>query len=554
MDYTYDVQSYKKVFESSFSWISQFMRNVRRYPDSRAVIDPVKEQIWTYKDLNTDVNKLANFLLEKGVKPSDVVFFQLYNSPQFVMCYIAPQKIGAIDSPVNFNFSAQETANLIDRDKPKVYVYDTDVSEMAVRALELCENKPEIVLAVDYRGNAGELPAGHYSFGEILASGNGCEPDVEFEHDMYMEVTRLSTSGTTGTPKGIPLNNINEVLSAHDTIMSFPLSPRDVTMNMTPWFHRGGLHSGGPNPTLYVGGCVVVMRMFSPKYCFEYTKKYGITFLIGAPAALVKLADRQQKHPEELPTLKGIVTMGAPLEKEECIRFLKTLTPNIFNGYGTTETFWNTFLRPYDLPDMSGTAGRSCIGDEVRVVNIYPDRKADPDDMVPMDGKSTGEIIIFAPEKTAMCYVANEEQTKEKYSDDGWFYTKDVGTWDANQYISITGRKDNMIICMGENIYPEQLEEVINQNERVKDCMIIGVDDPSRGQSVAAYILPADDTLTVQDINAFCTNHDAIAYYKCPRYYAIVSELPYNATGKKLHNVLRAGAKDDLVNGVLRRP
>ena len=553
MNYTYDADNYRKIFESSFSWINQFMRNVRRYPDNNAMIDPIKERTWTYRQLNDDVNKLTNLLLEKGVQPSDIVFFQLYNSPAFVISYIAPQKLGAINSPVNFNFSAQETANLIDRDKPKVYIYDTDVDEMAERALEICKNKPEIVIAVDYRETFGPLPEGHLCFNDIMDHGNAEEPKVEYEQDIYREVTRLSTSGTTGTPKGIPLNSINEVLSAHDTIMSFPLSPKDVTMNMTPWFHRGGLHSGGPNPTLYVGGCVVIMRMFSPKYCFEYAEKYGITFLIGAPAALVKLADRQQKHPTQLKTLKGIVTMGAPLEKEECIRFLKTLTPNIFNGYGTTETFWNTFLRPYDLPQMSGTAGRSCIGDEVRIVNMYPDRKAEPDDTVQMDGQTPGEIIIFSPEKTAMCYVANEEQTKEKYYK-GWFYTKDVGTWDQDQYITITGRKDNMIICMGENIYPEQLEEVINQYDRIKDCMIIGVDDPSRGQAVAAYILPADETLTIQDVNAYCTNHDAIAYYKCPRYYALVDELPYNATGKKRHVVLKERAADDLKNGVLKRP
>ncbi len=553
MGYTYDAENFRQIFESSFSWINQFMRNVRRYPANKAMIDPAKEEIWTYRELNRDVNKLANALSEQGLGEDDIMFFQLYNSPAFVMSYIAPQKLGAINSPVNFNFSAQETANLIDRDKPKAYIYDTDVMEMAVRALEICENKPEIVIAVDYRGKVETLPEGHLSFEEIMKNGCEDEPKAEFTQDIYREVTRLSTSGTTGTPKGVPLNSINEVMSAHDTIMSFPLSPKDITMNMTPWFHRGGLHSGGPNPTLYVGGCVVIMRMFSPKLVFDYAEKYGITFLIGAPAALVKLADRQAKHPADLSSLKGIVTMGAPLEKEDCIRFLETLTPNIFNGYGTTETFWNTFLRPYDLPDMSGTAGRSCIGDEVRVVKMYPDRKAEPDDIVPLDGQTPGEIIIFSPEKTAMCYIASEEQTKEKYYK-GWFYTKDVGTWDKDQYITVTGRKDNMIICMGENIYPEQLEEIINQNERIKDCMIIGVEDPSRGQSVAAYILPADETLTVKDVNAFCTNHDAIAYYKCPRYYAIMDELPYNATGKKQHVKLKERAADDIKNGILKRP
>ncbi|MCF0142281.1 MAG: acyl--CoA ligase [Parasporobacterium sp.] len=553
MGYTYNAENFRQIFESEFSWISQFMRNVRRYPERPAVIDPRDDSVLTYKTLNEQVNRLANGLVSLGVKEDDLVLYQLYNSPQFVMSYIAPQKIGAINSPTNFNFSAGETAGLIDRDCPKVYIYDTDVMEMAVRALEICAHKPEIVIAVDYRNIAETLPEGHISFAKLLEESSPEEPAFDYTHDVYREVTRLSTSGTTGTPKGIPLNSINEVMSAHDTIMSFPLSPLDVTMNMTPWFHRGGLHSGGPNPTLYVGAALVVMRMFSPQKCFEYAEKYGITFLIGAPAALVKLANRMEKHPADLSRLKGIVTMGSPLEKEECRRFMDVLTPNIFNGYGTTETYWNTFLRPYDLPDKAGSAGRSCIGDEVRVVNIYPDRKAEPDDTVPMDGKTNGEVIIFSCEKTAMCYIANEAQTEEKYYK-GWFYTKDVGTWDEEQYVSITGRKDNMIICMGENIYPEQLEEIINQNPRIKDCVIVGVEDPSRGQAVAAFIVPEDKTLTIQEVNQFCTNHDDIAYYKCPRYYALVDELPYNATGKKLHNVLMEKAPEYLKDGILKRP
>lgn len=157
--------------------------------------------------------------------------------------------------------------------------------------------------------------------------------------------------------------------------MHFPLNPTDVTMNMTPWFHRGGLHSGGLTPTFYAGGSVVILRNYNPRVCLTYAEKYGVTFLVGVPAVLTSLATRQEKHPVDLSKIKGIVTMGSPLEKAQCIRFQETLTPNIFNGYGTTETFWNTFLRPYDLPEMSGSAGRSCTDDDVRVVKAYEDKK-----------------------------------------------------------------------------------------------------------------------------------------------------------------------------------
>ena len=551
--YTYDVEKFKGVFESSFTWLEGFMRNVRRRPDRRAMVDPMQDKVWTYGELNGDVNRLANALSSAGVRAGDVVLYQLYNSPQFAFCYIAPRKLGAINSPVNFNLSAGETAALIDRDMPKIYVYDCDVKEMAWRAVELSEHKPEVIIAVDYRGEKPELPTGHVFFGDFVERYGTDEPERDFVPNMYAEVTRLCTSGTTGVPKGVPLNDVNEVLSAHDTIMHFPLSPMDTTMNMTPWFHRGGLHSGGLTPTLYVGGSVVIMRMFSAKSCFDYVEKYGITYLIGVPSALSNLAVRQERHPADLSALKGIVTMGSPLEKSACERFQKLLTPNIFNGYGTTETFWNSFLRPYDLPDMAGTAGTACTGDEVRLVRIYEDRRAEPDDIVPMDGSTPGEIIIFTCEKSALSYTKNEEQTREKYYK-GWFYTKDVGTWDEKQYITVAGRKDNMIICMGENIYPEQLEAVINENEKVLDCMVVGVPDPSRGQAVAAYVVVSDPSLTAKELNHYCVNHNGVSKYKCPRYYAFVEKLPYNSTGKKQHTVLQEQAKKDLAEGRLQRP
>ena len=119
--------------------------------------------------------------------------------------------------------------------------------------------------------------------------------------------------------------------------------------------------------------------------------------------------------------------MGAPLSKVDCIRYINTLTPNIFNGYGTTETFWNSFLRPYNLPEGAGSVGGSCIDDEVRVVQIYDDKKAEPDEMIPHDSLTEGEIIIRSPEKTTYSYYNNDEMTKEKFYR-GWMYTGDTGT------------------------------------------------------------------------------------------------------------------------------
>ena len=433
-----------------------------------------------------------------------------------------------------------------------MYIYDAEIVETAVKALELCTHKPEFVIAANNSNKEFCPPEGHILYDSFVDGADENDPPVDFEPHIYDEIVRLQTSGTTGTPKGVPLNNINEVLSAHDVIMHFPLNPTDVTMNMTPWFHRGGLHSGGPTPTLYVGGALVIMRTFNPKVCIDYIEKHKITFLTGVPSVLTLLATRQEKHPKRLESLKGIITMGSPLEKEACIRFQNILTPNIFNGYGTTESFWNTFLRPFDLPEMSGTAGRSCTDDEVRIVRVYDDKKAEPDDTVPTDNATEGEVIIKCPAKSTYCYANNEQATKDKFYK-GWMYTGDIGTWDDRQFITIAGRKDDMIISKGENIYPARIEEVLNCHPKVSECIVTGVSDSTRGESVAAYVIPSDESLTVQELIDYCAQSPNLSKYQAPRYYRFVSELPHTATGKKQHYIIKKQAEEDLKNGLLLR-
>ncbi len=552
MNYTYNADMFIETFESEFTWLNGFMRNVRRFGSRCAAIDASSGERLTYDELNRAANKLANAFRASGLKKSNMVFVQLYNSQQFLFSQIAVQKAGGIFNPANFNLSPGETAEIINHNKPKIYIYDTELLGTAEKALEISAHKPDVIIAVNNSRKGIILPNGHISYEDYTVHQSENDPPIDFNPHIYDEVIRLQTSGTTGIPKGVPLNNINEVLSAHDVIMHYPLNPTDVTMNMTPWFHRGGIHSGGPTPTLYAGASLVIMRTFNPKTCLDCVEKYGITFLTGVPSVLTLLASRQEKHPKDLSSLKGITTMGSPLEKAACIRFQQLLTPNIFNGYGTTETFWNTFLRPYDLPERAGSAGRSCTDDEVRIVKTYDDRKAEPDDLVSADGITEGEIIIKSPAKTTCCYVNNDEATKAKFYK-GWLYTGDIGTWDENMFITIAGRKDDMIISKGENIYPARIEEVLNRHPKVKECIVTGVPDSTRGESVAAYIIPEDNSLTVAELMDYCDASPNLSKYQSPRYYRFVDELPHTATGKKQHFIIKKKAKEDLENGLLMR-
>ncbi len=550
MEFTYDVSMFRETFESEFTYMNGFLRNTRRFSDRPAMYCPIRDQRWTYRSLNLDVNRLANALAKDGVKKNDVVMYQLYNCAEFVFCFLAPQKLGAINSPINFRLSPGETAIILEDSKPEVFFYDAECREMTEKALKISKHKPKRVVMVDIFGKETP-PDGVLTYDQYVDKMPEIEPETPERH-IYDENTRLYTSGTTGMPKGVPINNINEVLSSHDVIMHFPLSPHDKTMNLSPWFHRGGLHSGGPAPTLYIGGEIIIMRAFHPKHSIRVAAEQEATFLIGAPPMLKMICDQQKKKPADLSSIKGIITMGAPLEKSACIEYQKILTPNIYNGYGTTESFWNSFLRPYDLPDMSGTVGRSCTDDDVAVVKTYPDRKAEPDDLVEKDNHEVGEIIIKCPAKTSY-YYTNKPEASEKTYYKGWMYTSDLGIWDKNEFVTIVGRRDDMIVVSGENIHPAQIEEVLNEHPLVHDCIITAVPDKLRGQSVVAYVVKNDDSLTVKDLVSYCKNHDMLSVYKCPRYYRFVDQLPLNATGKKVHYKAAQMALEDQANGLLER-
>lgn len=552
------LKDFKEIFESRYTWIEGFMRNVRRYAKRLAMIDPEKGESWTYEELNREVNHLCNALHSKGVKKGDVVMVQMLNCPEFVYAYVACHKMHAVCCPLSFRISAGETAFNIDDSKPKVIICCNSKVESIVEALNQTEHKPECLIVTSPApsqkmgdGKSWE-ESGFVTYQDFISGTTDEEPPFTCDYNIYDETTRLYTSGTTGKPKGVSLTSINEVLSAHDVMIHFPMSYKDVTMNTTPWFHRGGLHCAGPCPALYAGSTMVVMGKFEPDVALRYISKYKITFLIGVPTVLEALADEQERKSYDLASLKGIVTMGSPLERGACIRYQRVLTPNIFNGYGTTETFWNTFLRPFDLPENAGTAGASCVDDDVRVVKVYEDRRAEPDDLAATDGTEVGEVIICSPAKSPYVYYGNEVETERKYYKD-FIYTNDLATWDENQFVTIVGRKDDMIISSGENIYPTEVEAVLNTHPKVKDCIVTSVPDKIRGQMVTAYIVVNDPSLTPEELDAFCKNSHDIANFKRPRYYRFTQQIPFNATGKKLHVKIKETAAHDLKNGLLYR-
>lgn len=537
----------KTIFESCYTWIEGFMRNVRRYGGKLAMINPDDGRQWTYTEMNEECNRLSNALIADGLQKADIIMLQLINCPEFAFGYLAAHKSHAVCCPVNFRLKPGELAFNIDDSKPMAIIFNEVNKADILEALKITKHQPKKLIVV---GGASDGKVTSYA--DYVRDASVKEPVFDYDYNIYDETTRLYTSGTTGFPKAVPLTSINEVLSAHDVMIHFPMNYKDVTMNTTPWFHRGGLHCAGPCPAFYAGATIVIMGKFNAELTLKYVDHYKITFIVGVPTVLEELADNQERKGYNISTLKGIVTMGSPLERSACIRYQHVLTPNIFNGYGTTETFWNTFLRPFDLPENAGTAGASCVDDDVRVVKIYENHRATPDDLAAMDGIEVGEVIICSPAKSPYSYANNVGETDRKYAN-GFIYTNDLATWDKNQFITIVGRKDDMIISSGENIYPTEVEAVLNMHPKVKDCIVTSVPDKMRGQIVTAYVVRDDMSLTPEELDSYCKESPNIANFKRPRFYRFVAQIPFNATGKKLHVKIKETALEDLKNGLLYR-
>lgn len=535
MQPTYDANQFRKIFESRYTYLDGFMRNVLRKYDKPALYCPLTDRSWTYGTLNEEANRLAHALRGAGMEHGDVVMYALLNSAEFVFTYLAAHKLGCINAPINYRLSAGEIALLIDASRPKVLIYDEDFAKLFKEALPLVKHRPKTIVMADLH-NTGTPPAGIVAYRDFVKDSPCTNPRLDFTPSIYDETTRFFTSGTTNLPKAVPVNGLNEVLSAHDVLMHFPLSAADTTMNLTPWFHRGGLHAGGPTPVLYAGGTMVMLRDFTPRLALQYVSKYRITYLIGVPTIIDMMCRLQESNPVDISTLHGLVLMGSPLDKAPCEKYMRELTPNIFNGYGTTETFWNTFLRPWDLPDRAGSAGSPCTDDDVRVVCLKDEGLAGPEEMAPMDGETIGEVIILSPAKSTFCYYNDPVMTAEKFRD-GWEYTGDLATWDTHGYVTIVGRKDDMIVSAGENIYPVQVEALLNEHPKVAESLVVGVPDPKRGAIVAALVRASDPSLTERELRDYCLANPLLSSYKRPRLYKILKELPHSATGKLIHKL-----------------
>jgi acyl-CoA synthetase (AMP-forming)/AMP-acid ligase II len=522
-------------------YIEQYLGAFENFAEKNALTCLSTGKTLTYRELDHITNQLSNRFRVDGFKKGDMVMVCLYNTFHLPVAMLGAWKNLQIFSPINFRLSPGEIRLHLEDSKPKVFIYDSDLDETIEKALQLSTYKPGIILSTQASSIKSAIV-----FNDYIKETSGNDPnivdrlkEVDFLHD---EIERLYTSGTTGLPKGVKFTSHSLLNIAIKTAYNNNYTSNDRLMNLTPWFHQGGLCTA-VQPGFLVGGHVFGLKKFDPDEALEFVERYRITFLAGAPATFNAMVVAQKEKKRDLSSLRLIHSMGSPASRREFLLWQGIFTKHVVNSYGTTETASTLCLRSdiHPIDDKAGSAGRPFIFVQARVIKLDEEnRKAEPTELLEKSGKEIGQIITKTPGMFNGYHNRPEEESKKLYK--GWFYTGDTATWDEDGFITVQGRTDDMFVSGGENIFPQQIEDVLEEHPKVKECIVVGMPDEKWGQIAVAYVVPKNEIPVVEELDKHCLDDPGLANYKRPRYYQFVEGLPYTATGKKLRYKMKERA------------
>jgi 2-furoate---CoA ligase len=503
-----------------------FEQSVARTPDRTAVAHLNDGTEYTYAELRDEAYAVANALQERGIEQSDRVAICMANRPEHVITFLGTQLAGVVAVPFNFRVAPGGVRYHIRDADPALFLFDSVAGDAVTDAAD------DIDVEMVYVGDdAPEFAEPFASFADAPAE----RPDVSIAHEDPSVM--LYSSGTTGDPKGIPLDH--EATSSRWIVNS--LGQRyylqETMIGVMPLYHTVGLH-GILCGLLAMSGTYLCLSQFDPNVALDAIEAYEVTALHEAPTILSNLLASEQLAETDVSSIRAIGFSGAPLSQSIFDRTLEAFDPDhIANLYGTTEVYGT--LAYVDLQDIGDptVTGPANVGIETRIVEVDT---TDPTRTV--DTGVQGELIVNTDSAVSFDgYWKNPEKTEEAVHD-GWLYTGDAARRTEEGWTIITGRVDDMIISGGENIHPTEVEDVLLQHPKVADVGVVGHPDDEWGEIVVAFVV-ADGDVTAEDLDQWCKDSDDLANYKRPAEYRFLEQLPRNPSGK----IERYRLEDDAV-------
>ena len=462
----------------------------------------------SYAEFVGRVAQLAHVLMDAGVKPRDRVVVQAPKVTDAVALYGATVQTGAVYLPLNTAYTQSEVRYFIEDAAPTVVVCDA-ANEAEVSAI--CPNNAQVMtLAKDGNGSLSVLANDKPTSFETVARGSDDLAGL------------LYTSGTTGRSKGAMMSHKNLLSNAQSLTDLWRITSQDRLIHALPIFHTHGLFVA-LNTALLAGAEVRFMDGFDIDTMIAEIP--ASTLLMGVPTFYTRLLSDARLDHALTKNMRLFISGSAPLLAETHKAFEDRTGHRILERYGMTETNMIT-SNPYDGARLAGTVGYALPGTEVVITD-----RGEP--------VTTGEIgmIEVRGDNVFQGYWKMPEKTAEELRENGFFITGDLGVKDADGRISIVGRQKDLIISGGYNIYPKEVEDVINDIDGVLESAVFGVPHADFGESVLAAVVLENPELSTAKIAATITS--ALARFKHPRQYIIMQALPRNTMGKVQKNVLR---------------
>jgi fatty-acyl-CoA synthase len=499
------------------------------FGDKIGVIDG--EEDFTYRAFATRTHRLANALVELGVRPGDRVSFITFNTHHLLEAYYSVIEAGAVLNPVNIRLAPHEIAYILEHAASKVVFFHRDFASLVEEIAPRLPSRPTFVVL---EGEAGGTADHEYE--ALLASGGTDPLHPEIDENAMAEL--FYTSGTTGLPKGVAMTHRELYLHSLAAQIGLAFTEDDVVLHVVPLFHVNGW--GTPHFLTMIGGRHVMLRRFDPTALMTLVERHRVTRLLAVPTIFNAVLNSRERSRFDLSSLKQLIIGGSPASPSLVRALESELGMQAIVGYGLTETSpIITLAQPRSVltdaepaerrQERQSMTGWAIPGVRIRVVD------SEGADVRP-DGEQIGEIVVRG--NTVMDGYYREPEATETTIRGGWLHTGDMATIDEAGYLLIKDRSKDIIISAGENISSVEIEVALGAHPDVLESAVVAAPDAKRGEiPVAIVVLKPGTTVTAKELRAFC--RERLAAHKVPREIHFRDALPKGGTGKILKVELR---------------
>ncbi|PIC70630.1 hypothetical protein CSV77_06820 [Sporosarcina sp. P16b] len=480
------------------------------------------EQALTFQDLYHRVNTIANSLLELGVTKGDHIAVYMRNRLEMPEIYYAISVVGAVCLPINYMLEGDSLSGLLNgSDARYVFVEGELLPKIEVVKDQLSYVSNKTIIVLDAKP---ETPFSNYE--SMLQHGSTEDPTVLVNPDDTFNI--MFTSGTTSLPKGIVIDGGTTFKRVHCFTEEWQMNSSSVTLITVPLYHSVGLTFSWLLPLL--GSRLIIMREFNPKLTLQWIEDHQITHAFFVPTQYHYLLQVPELEKFQFSSLQLLIAAAAPLSAEMKKQIVGKFRCDLTEFFGSSETSAYITLRPEDVINKATSIGRKLKEKEVEVRLI----DADGNDV---GLGEDGEFAIRSPYLFSE-YYKSPEQTEETFLPGGWYCTGDMGKMDCDGFYYLLDRKKDMLISGGVNVYPKDIEEVVQRHPAVEEVAVIGIPNERWGEAVKAYIvLKKDQSCSAEDMMLF--SNEKLANFQRVKEVEFIDALPRNPSGKILKRQLR---------------